>query len=263
MFKFQMKVGGAERKGVAGLIAQHFGAQAAYRGAPGFEYVVTDVGGREWVIDKVGTIITQFTAEDNVANRFLVLTVLDDNGLAALGQAEISFSMAGHNGMTLRNLVNILAAKQKLIAKTMGIAGKIFIDPAVVEAVNAVPLKTVADFLKAAALKGNEESGLQVTTETITFRWFAPSLNPETIKAYIQFALAVNRLALTQKHASAIERESENEKFSFRTWLLRLGFIGDQYQTSRKVLLGRLTGDSSFKTREQARAAAAKRKKPA
>jgi hypothetical protein len=263
MFKFQMQVTGRERKEIARMIAEHFGTKAAYRGAPGFEYAVTDDSGRELLIDKAGTIIIHVGADDNAAKMFAGLTVLDENGLAALGQAEITISTEGHSGVTLRNLVNILAAKQKLITKTMGIAGKTsFINPAAVEVINAAPLKTIDDFLKAAVILGdNEESGLRITNETINFCWFAPSLNPETIQAYIQFAGAVNRAALAQKRSSTRESITENERYRFRCWLLHLGFIGDQFRTSRKVLLEGLEGNGSFRTKEQASSAALKRKK--
>lgn len=257
-FKFHMHVTGRERKEVAGLIASYFGTQAAYQGTRGFGYLITEPGGREWLVDKVGAVVTQGRAEDNAAELFAVLKVLEENGAEAQGQAAVTISTEGHNGVTLRNLVNILSGKERLIAKAMGTVGKCLISQEMVGKINTVRLKTIADFLEAA---GSEISpGLAITQDTITLRWFAPTLNPEAIAAYIQFAFAVNAIALAQKHATPHEKETANEKYTFRVWLLRLGFIGDEYSASRKLFLDRLEGNMAFKTQEQAKEAERKRK---
>lgn len=258
-FRFQMQVTGRERKEVAGLIAGHFGTQAVYKGAPGFEYFITEPTGREWRVDKTGAIIVQSIAEGNVVEIFAVLKALEENGAEAVGQVSVTVTTEGHNGVTLRNLVNLLAAKERLIAKAMSFAGQSFIAPAMVKAVNDVRLKSVEDFLEAAGSEGCP--GLEITADAITFRWFTATLNPEVIQAYIQLAFAVNKMALSQKHSSSREIETANEKYTFRVWLLRLGFIGDEYSASRKIFLHRLSGDSSFRTPEQAQEAAMKRKR--
>ena len=226
-FKFQMRVVGWERKEVAGLIARYFGTKAAYEGMPSLAYMIKESTGREWLVDKVGTVITQGVAEDGTV--FAMLRTLDENGLTPQGQVAITIGTEGHNGVTLRNLVNILAAKERLIVKVMDRSDEVFIPRAIVEAINAVRLSTVDDFLTAAKTAGYIKwSGIEITKENITFRWFAATLNPEAIQAYIQFVFAVNKMALTQKHSTPREVETANEKYSFRTWLLRLGFIGEE-----------------------------------
>lgn len=261
-FKFQMQVAGRDRKEVAGLIASHFGVQAVYQGTRGFGYLITEPGRREWLVDKAGAVVTQGQAEDNAAEMFAVLKVIEENGVIPEGQAAVTISTECHNGVTLRNLINILAGKERLIAKAMGTAGQPFLDPAMVEAANAVRLKTVEDFLEAAQTTGGTDimTGLMITPDAITFRWFVATLSPEMAQAYIQFALAVNKMALAQKHSSPRETETANEKYSFRVFLLRLGFIGEAYSVSRKLFLDRLQGNVAFKTQEQAQEAVKKRK---
>lgn len=257
-FRLQMQVAGRERKEVAGLIAGHFGTQAVYQGTRGFGYLITEPGGREWLVDKAGAVVTQGQAEDNAAEMLAVLKALEENGAEAVGQVSVTVTTEGHNGVTLRNLVNLLAAKERLIAKAMSLTGQSFIAPAMVTAVNAVRLKAVEDFLEAAG--GEESPGLAITRDTIAFRWFAATLNPEAIQAYIQFALAANKMALAQKHSSPRETDTTNEKYSFRIFLLRLGFIGEEYSASRKLFLDRLSGNGSFRTKEQEQEAVRRRK---
>lgn len=256
--RFQTRVFGMERKEVARLIASHFETQVIYEGAPGFGYLVKEPGGREWRIDKTGTVITDWMRENDLAQMLTVLKTLEDNGLEAVGQAEVTIPTEGHNGVTLRNLINIIVAKEKLIAKATGIENQPLITPAMAAAVNSARLKTADDFLDAA---GKASPGIKITKESITFRWFAPTLTPEVIMAYIQLAVAINKIALAQKHSSPRETETANEKYTFRVWLLRLGFIGESYGPSRKLFLDRLSGDGSFRTPEQAAEAVRKRKK--
>ena len=259
MFKFQMKVTGRERKEVAGLIASHFKTQAVYNGAPSFGYLIKEPTGRQWIVDKTGAIFTEGTAEDNLVEMFMALSMLEESGVAAAGQAAITIATEGHSGVTLRNLVNILAGKQRLIAKSMGTDGQPIITREMVAAINAVRLKTIDDFFESAGSQASP--GLVITKDTITFRWFAATLNPLAIQAYIQLAFAVNKMALAQKHSSPMERVQENSRYHFRTWLLRLGFIGDQYSAARKLFLAGLDGNVAFRTPEQAKEAVEKRKK--
>jgi hypothetical protein len=256
-FKFHMMVTGRERKEVAALVAGHFGTQAVYQGTRGFGYLITTPTGSEWLVDKAGAVVTEGQAQDNVAELFAVLKVLEENGIEVQGQVAVTISTKEHNGVTLRNLVNILAGKERLISKAMG-TGHPFIAPEMVESINAVRLKTIEDFLETA---GTEVSpGLVVTQDAITLRWFAATLNPVIIAAYVQFAFAVNAIALTQKYATPHAKETANEKYTFRVWLLRLGFIGDEYSASRKLFLGRLDGNGSFRTEEQIHEAVKRRK---
>ena len=87
---------------------------------------------------------------------------------------------------------------------------------------------------------------------TIEFRLFNSTTHAGKIKAYIQLCLAISAQALNQKCASRVKTASTNEKYTFRTWLLRLGMIGDEFKTARKFLLENLEGGIAWKDPEQA-----------
>ena len=67
------------------------------------------------------------------------------------------------------------------------------------------------------------------------------------MKSFIQFSLLLSQMAKEVKTASPKPQQHENPKYAMRTWLLRLGFIGDEFKTARDVLTRRLSGDASFR----------------
>ena len=81
---------------------------------------------------------------------------------------------------------------------------------------------------------------------------FNSTLHAGEVKSYIQLCLAISHQALTQKCASRNRTQSENEKYTFRTWLLRLGLIGDEFKTARQHLLKNLDGNIAWKDPAQA-----------
>jgi hypothetical protein len=103
-----------------------------------------------------------------------------------------------------------------------------------------------ASLLKAAL--GVEDLPIQQTENTLRFPWF--TFNPENseeVKAYIHLVAALCDMAKTQQRVNASEKPVDNEKYAFRCFLLRLGFIGAEYKAERKILLSKLTGSSAFK----------------
>ena len=87
---------------------------------------------------------------------------------------------------------------------------------------------------------------------TVEFRLFNGTMHAGKIKTYIQLSLAISHQALAQKGASHRRTKSTNEKYTFRTWLLRLGMIGEEFQTARKFLLENLEGNIAWKDPAQA-----------
>lgn len=83
--------------------------------------------------------------------------------------------------------------------------------------------------------------------ERISFPWFSKLPNPDEIKAYSQFITKLCEMAKTQKRITVKEKEVGNEKYAFRCFLLRFGFIGEEFKTHRKILLQNLSGSSAFK----------------
>lgn len=89
---------------------------------------------------------------------------------------------------------------------------------------------------------------LRFTTdeENISFPWFV-EVKPEEALAYTKFISAICEMSKKQKRVTAKPKENENEKYAFRCFLLRLGFIGDEFKADRKILLSKLDGSSAFK----------------
>jgi hypothetical protein len=94
---------------------------------------------------------------------------------------------------------------------------------------------------------------------TVEFRLFNSTLHAGEIKSYIQLCLAISNQALNQFSASYTKTESPNEKYTFRTWLLRMGLIGDEFKTARTHLLKNLEGNIAWKDPAQAEARKARR----
>ena len=85
------------------------------------------------------------------------------------------------------------------------------------------------------------------TKGTVEFRLFNSTLHAGELKAYIQFCMAVTAKALNTKKASSRPSTSDNEKYTFRCWLLRLGLNGDEFKTCRLHLLKHLEGNSAWR----------------
>ncbi len=167
---------------------------------------------------------------------------------------------------TLRNLVNIVASKEDILYKALQI------EPArlryckktnedLLETINRKKPKTMAqlaDIWYAEDPYGRDRHynntryhGLNLhatfTKGTVEFRLFNSTTHAGEIKAYIQFCLAATCQALAQKKASARRTISDNEKYSFRCWMLRLGLIGDEFKTCRLHFLKHLEGNSAWR----------------
>ena len=91
-----------------------------------------------------------------------------------------------------------------------------------------------------------ENLQIEVTDSTVKFPWFAECGSDEC-RAYTHFISALCELAKNAKRVTAKEKATDNDKYAFRCFLLRLGFIGSEYKTERKILLRNLTGSSAFR----------------
>jgi hypothetical protein len=89
-------------------------------------------------------------------------------------------------------------------------------------------------------------------TDRIEFAWFQPTDDQTEITSYFQLIQGLCDLARRQKRVSVAEQEVENEKYAFRCFLLRLGFIGAEYKEARKILLKNLSGNAAFRTAREA-----------
>jgi hypothetical protein len=102
--------------------------------------------------------------------------------------------------------------------------------------------------------KALDTDSLTITehSDRIEFGWFRPTNDQAEIAAYYNLVRNLCKLARTQKRVSATEQEVKNEKYAFRCFLLRLGFIGAEYKEARKVLLKNLSGNAAFRTAPEA-----------
>ncbi|MEI3500104.1 MAG: virulence protein [Anaerovoracaceae bacterium] len=114
----------------------------------------------------------------------------------------------------LENLKNIIAAKRSLICKALG----------------------------------TDDLPLEITDTKVSFPWFPGQPDADSVKAYDTFVCKLCEMARNMKRSNATEKPVDNDKYAFRCFLLRLGFIGAEYKTERKILLKNLTGSSAFKS---------------
>ena len=214
-------VTGAKRKELVLTIASWIGCEAKYKGAPSFAYEVD-----YFTIDKDGTLIFDDRADSEVIER--LLEMLYDNGFEAesLPKADeeetseveitglaIDVPIEGFTETSLKNVHALVNAKGNLIKKAFDI--------------DELPIYEIDDFLD--------------------FPWFKADSTSKEVKAYTDFITALCEMAKKQKRITATPRPVENERYSFRCFLLRLGLIGEEYKQTRKILLQNLEGSSAFK----------------
>jgi hypothetical protein len=184
---------------------------------------------------------------------------------------HIHINAAPFEANQLRNLVNIIASKEDMVYRALQVDSQRErrycrkIDSEFLESLNRQKPKT-RTHLQNLWYKGNDGSyqhyhdsryhclNLHSVFQkgTIEFRAFNGSLHAGKMKAYVQFCMAITAQAYNQRSASPIKTVSDNEKYTFRVWLLRLGMIGDEFKTARKHLLDHLEGNIAWKSPEQA-----------
>ena len=215
-----------QRKKLVEVVGKALGVTASYCGAPTFAYKVgafeiTRDGSicfgdeaDEAEVERVRTALREvgFVAEEDpfevaMAESEEEATTDDENSLT------ISLPRSSFTETALKNLDALLASKGHLIQKAFNI----------------------------------EKAAYTLTEETIKFAWFHRKIAEDTVRAYTDFISKLCEMAQKQKRAVAKEKAVENEKYAFRCFLLRLGMIGDDYKTSRRILLQNLTGSSAFK----------------
>ena len=92
-----------------------------------------------------------------------------------------------------------------------------------------------------------EDLRFELNEDSISFPWFSELPEPDEVHAYSALIAALCKMSKEQKRISATEKPVDNERYSFRCFLLRLGFIGDEYKADRRILMRYLPGNSAFK----------------
>ena len=191
---------------------------------------------------------------------------------------HIHIGANGHTPQTLRNLANIMASHEELIAEALKLDRYRMsrycrtVDPNFLEKVNAKKPRTMADladiwYTSQGASYGRTQHyndsryhmlnyHATFTKGTIEFRLFQfdeptaerkGGIHAGQLKSYIQLCLALSQMAKDVRTASPKPQQNENPKYAMRTWLLRLGFIGEEFATARDFLTRNLSGDTAFR----------------
>jgi hypothetical protein len=212
----KFNVTGGERKALVKAIGEALGFEPVYKGAPSFAYVVDNI-----TISKDGALswddCTDEITIQNLLKKLLELGFTYETDEAGTGEMcdtlTIEMPLDGFTDSALENLERLIASKASLIKKAIG--------------AEALPIER--------------------TETTIRFPWFRFGIEPEEVSAYSRFIGALCAAAKEQHRVTAKDKPVENEKFAFRVFLIRLGFVGDEYKTARKILLRNLSGNSAFK----------------
>ena len=156
---------------------------------------------------------------------------------------SISLPLEGHPAGSIRNLAAMLVSRGNLISKATG--GQFSCTAELMEVINtATDIPTIKGILDE---NSGAFEGLVIEEDRITFTGFPLTDDPKKTEAFMQLASLMGRMALEQKHTLARPVAAENEKYSFRIWLISLGMKGDEFKTARRILLAPLSGNAAFK----------------
>ena len=252
-----------------------------------------DAQGREWKFQRDVSIagpdsekcelVTPVLTYGDIETLLELIRQLRHAGAKSDGETRgcgihIHLGAEGHTPQSLRNLANIMAGHESLIAEALNLdRGRMSrycrtVDPRFLEQLNKKKPKTMAQLADIWYTSQGEGHGRDFhyngsryrmlnyhsvftkgTIELRLFQFDAPAdgrqngLHGGVLKSFIQFSLLLSQMAKEVKTASPKPQQHENPKYAMRTWLLRLGFIGDEFKTAREILTKRLAGDASFR----------------
>ena len=214
-FNLNYNVTGAERKRLVQAISDYTGASAKYLGAPSFAYEVD-----YFTIDRNGVVSFDSRADSEEIEG--LIETLEERGFTAQ-DSDADPEEPEEDGLVVSvpiksvnmdNLTKLLEAKGTLIKHALGI----------------------------------EDLPIRVSEDEVTFAWFSELPKPDEAMAYFHLIAALCEMSRNQNRVTATEKDIDNEKYAFRCFLLRLGFIGEKFKAERKILLRNLKGSSAFKS---------------
>jgi len=286
-FGIEIETTSLGRRRTAEVIAEHFGTTAQYIGAHLDDWKIPMPDGRKWTVESDSSVTDPSAEVVSPVCRWEDIEMVQEV-VRALRKAgakvddscgiHIHVGLGRHTPRTLRNLVNIINAKENLLTQALGISysrrGRWCreVDQAFLEILNSKKPDTMEAFAelwyrysggsssdwRRCAMRHYDHSRYHLlnlhatfSTErparTIEFRAFNATLHAGEIKSYIQLCLAISAQALHSKSASSARPETDNPKYTFRCWLLRLGFIGEEFETARMHLTKRLPGNAAWR----------------
>ena len=286
-FGIEIETTGISRERTAKAIAAYFGTTARYVGRHLDDWKVPMPDGRHWTVERDGSVtdpsaevVSPVCGWDDLPMVLAVTKTIRAAGAKADSSCgiHVHVGLGEHTPQSLRRLVNIVNAKEDLLTQALGIdpyRRHRWCAPVAPEFLEALNRAKPDSFEKMAQLWYRHSGGSRsdwrecarthydssryhllnlhaaFSTErpahTIEFRAFNGTLHAGEIKAYIQLCLATSAQALSTKAASSTRPVTDNPKYTFRCWLLRLGFIGDEFSTAREHLLKKLPGNAAWR----------------
>ena len=225
--KIRYNVTGAKRKELVKVIADATGARAEYKFMPTCNYEID-----YFTVTKDGTLLFDDRADSEEVEQVL-------ETIAAAG-----FECEAHDGEKLPTEEESKAIDTAPQNKTVGLMVEIPLDKVAVG--NLTKLLDAKGGLIKKAL-GVDTLPIEIQEDRVAFPWFPELPDADSVKAYTHFISALCEMSKNAKRVTVTEKAVDNEKYAFRCFLLRLGFIGSEYKAERKILLKNLTGSSAFK----------------
>ena len=248
--EFKFNVTGTQRKKLVMAISEILNTAPEYQGPPTYAY---EVGG--YRIDRAGTLtgadsweliadlsgLHSFVPTEGVYDTALPETEAVDENVVIPWEAELGGRVSPYRDYEEPPSYGTPDEADDTLTIEMPLDG--FTEDALSNLEKLVASK--ATLIKRAI--GVDDLTIERTETTLKFPWFSGNLAAEEVNTYARFIGALSAMAKKQQRVTAIEKAYDNEKYAFRCFLLRLGFIGPEYKEERKILLSRLTGSSAFK----------------
>ena len=225
--EIRYNVTGAKRKELVKVIADATGARAEYKFMPTCNYEID-----YFTVTKDGTLLFDDRADSEEVEQVL-------ETIAAAG-----FECEAHDGEKLPTEEESKAIDTAPQNNTVGLMVEIPLDKVAVG--NLTKLLDAKGGLIKKAL-GVDTLPIEIQEDRVAFPWFPELPDADSVKAYTHFISALCEMSKNAKRVTVTEKAVDNEKYAFRCFLLRLGFIGSEYKAERKILLKNLTGSSAFK----------------
>ena len=237
--RFEFNRTGAERKAMVQAMGEILGVKPRYLGMPTAAYEVD-----YFRIDKTGAVEFDDRADSEEIEN--LMERLAERGIIAAPAETAQKSGTAEESTEPENRAGEpeTAPQEADLGLTVAMPRDSFTDAALENLRKLVDAKA-ALIKKALAV---ESLPVETDAEKVSFPWFADGQDGDAAKAYTHFITALCDMARKQKRVTAKERPADNEKYAFRCFLLRLGFIGEEYKGERKVLLKNLSGNGSFKS---------------
>lgn len=222
-----------DRKPLVKAISEFTGADAVYMRTPTYAYQID-----YFTVTREGNLEFDDRADSEEIEG--LLEFLAERGFIA----EVADTSATEQPETASEEVSATAVSAEH-SEPVGLTVEVPLDCSAVE--NLTKLLEAKGRLIRKAL-AVDSLPIEVTDNRVKFPWFA-DCGADECKAYTHFVSALCELAANAKRVTAKEKETDNDKYAFRCFLLRLGFIGSEYKAERKILLRNLTGSSAFRNR--------------